>query len=148
VDVISIHPVFGMESSAVSVQFGFPCIVIYSSLHRTPSICVPVYHSLCISGRRSEVPFLYGIVVRLWELGHVPPGAIYISCYQILERLLNSSIFVSSRFWTIVFVYAFQGIQPQLVCLLEGLRRVFLMGFVVFRVTSYGRVCRFGIIAV
>ena len=109
-----------MEPFAVSVQFGFTCIAIYSSPHLTPSVCVPVYHP-------------YGIVVRLWELGHVPPGNIYISCYQILERLLNSSIFVSSRCWAIVFVYAFQGIQPQHVCLLEELCRVFSYGICGFQ---------------
>jgi len=31
---------------------------------------------------------------------------------------------------------------------LKGLRKVFIMGFVVFRVTSYGRACRFDVVAI
>jgi len=111
--VISIHPVFGVESFAVSMQLEFSSIVIFLDPHHIPSICVPVYRPLSISGRSSNVASLYGVVVRLWELNHVALGTIFISCYQILGYPLNSSIFVSSRCWAIVFVCAFQGIQSQ-----------------------------------
>ena len=41
---------------------------------------------------------------------------------------LDSSIFVSNPCWAIFFVWAFQGIQQQHICLLEGLCRVFYCG--------------------
>ena len=56
--------------------------------------------------------------------------------YLVLSHkghLLNSSIFVSSRCWAIVFVCAFQGIQPQHVRLLKGSCRLFSYGICGFQ---------------
>ena len=130
------------------MQFGFSCIAIFFVPHHIPSICVPVYQPLCISGRRSKVSSLYVRVICLWELNHVALGTIYISCYQIQGHPLDSSIFVSNRCWAIDFVRAFQGIQPQYVCLLKGCVESFLAGLVVFRVRFYGRVCCFDVVAI
>ena len=117
-----------MESFAVSMQFGFPCIAIFFVLHHIPSVCVPVclaqdFESVIIMHcSRAFVGIISCITRYHIHLVFSDTGASFKFFHILVQSVLGHS-----------FVWAFQGIQPQDVCLLKGMCKVFSYGICGFK---------------